>query len=254
MAVVLIALFLVWQGSALLEYEEKDGVFVTVPTTIGLSNHTQIQAFTPIAGVRSLAQIRNQGVVRQRYDYSCGSAALTTLLNSYLGMELDEQRVMSGLLTYGQREKIIARRGFSLADMKNLLAAMGYESAGFRGEMSDLRDLKQPAIIRITYGDFRHFAVLKGMTEDGRVYIADPAFGNLSLTSESFSRLWDNIVFLVYASPGQELNALEITEDDLAFIDEDQANQMLNRIIPEYYHDQHRLLDIGSGSVQYYRP
>ncbi len=75
-----------------------------------------------------------RGIVRQAYDYSCGSAALTTLLNGYVGTQLNEQQTMSGLLRYGEYERIIERRSFSLLDMKRFVAALGMESGGYRGE------------------------------------------------------------------------------------------------------------------------
>lgn len=59
-----------------------------------------------------------RGIVRQAYDYSCGSAALTTLINGYVGAQLTEQQTMDGLLRYGEYERIIERRSFSLLDMK----------------------------------------------------------------------------------------------------------------------------------------
>lgn len=48
-----------------------------------------------------------QGIARQAYDYSCGSAALTTLLNGYVGTQLDEQQVMNGLMKFGETEKLL---------------------------------------------------------------------------------------------------------------------------------------------------
>ncbi len=35
--------------------------------------------------------------MRQAYDYSCGSAALTTLLNGYVGTQLNEQQTIKWL-------------------------------------------------------------------------------------------------------------------------------------------------------------
>ncbi|PWF32682.1 peptidase, partial [Yersinia pestis] len=89
--------------------------------------------------------------VRQAYDYSCGSAALTTLLNGYVGTQLDEQQVMSGLMKFGETDKIVERRSFSLLDMKRFVSALGLESGGYRGEFKDLVNQDQPAIVPISY-------------------------------------------------------------------------------------------------------
>ncbi|MDO2321586.1 cysteine peptidase family C39 domain-containing protein, partial [Escherichia coli] len=84
-------------------------------------------------------------------DYSCGSAALTTLLDYYLGRNLEERQVMEGLLRYGEADKIVQRRGFSLLDMKRYAAALGYKSGCFRAEFSDLDALEHPALVPIHY-------------------------------------------------------------------------------------------------------
>lgn len=239
MSVALLAILLVWQGSGLLENEENGSVMINVPIVVGGHNPLGEVHYETISGVKSLDEIKNRNLVRQRYDYSCGSAALTTLLNFYLGLEVDEQRVMNGLLTYGQKEKIIARRGFSLADMKRFVSAIGYKSGGFRGEFSDLEELTQPAVLRIVYGDFQHFVVLRDVIDD-RVFIADPAFGNLSLTKDEFLKIWDNILFLVYADEDQRKLGLEVSEEDLKFIGEDQINALLTDSIPQFYHQLDR--------------
>lgn len=246
MEVVILALMLAWQGSALLEYEDKNDVMVNVPVHIGMPNNLGVLTQESVTGLTSLQEVKNKSIVRQRFDYSCGSAALTTLLVYFLGLELDEQRVMNGLLTYGQREKIIERRGFSLADMKRFVSAIGYKSGGFKAEFSDLEELTQPAILRIVHGDFMHFVVLRDIV-DGRAFIADPAFGNLTLTKEQFLKVWDNILFLVYAGEGQRRAGLELTDEDMAFIGEDQASQLLVQTIPAYYHQHDRDVSSAAG-------
>lgn len=132
-----------------------------------------------------------RGIVRQAYDYSCGSAALTTLLNGYVGTSLTEQQTMSGLLQYGEYQRIIERRSFSLLDMKRFVTAIGLESGGYRGEFSDLVKLGEPAIVPISYAGFKHFVVYKAY-KDGRVYVADPALGNISFDEGRFKEIWDN--------------------------------------------------------------
>ncbi|HCW4414225.1 TPA: C39 family peptidase, partial [Acinetobacter baumannii] len=148
-------------------------------------NHTE-----PVT-IKPAVEDQFRGIVRQAYDYSCGSAALTTLLNGYVGTSLTEQQTMSGLLQYGEYQRIIERRSFSLLDMKRFVTAIGLESGGYRGEFSDLVKLGQPAIVPISYAGFKHFVVYKAY-KDGRVYVADPALGNISFDENRFKEIWDN--------------------------------------------------------------
>jgi len=48
--------------------------------------------------VTSLRALRDAGVVKQRYDYSCGSASLATLLTYGLNDPVDEDALLRALL------------------------------------------------------------------------------------------------------------------------------------------------------------
>lgn len=170
--------------------------------------------------IEPLTEFKYNNVVRQAYDYSCGSAALTTLLDFYLGRNFQERQVMEGLLQFGDSEKIAARRGFSLLDMKRLVTALGHPSGGFRAAEEDLVKLDHPAIAPIEYAGFKHFIVIRGV-KDGHVYIADPSLGNISFTMSRFLEVWDrNVLFIVFPNGHKPVGGLELRNEDLRVIDE----------------------------------
>lgn len=176
--------------------------------------------------VKPYSQFQYRNIVHQAYDYSCGSAALTTVLNFYLGRDFREQQIMDGLLRYGEYDKIVQRRGFSLLDMKRLVTALGHPSGGYRGTFDDLMKLDHPAIVPIHYAGFKHFVVVKKYQE-GRVFVADPALGNISFPEERFKEIWDNnVMFIVFPNGFKPHSQLELTEDDMRFVD-DQTISML---------------------------
>ncbi len=170
-------------------------------------------------------------VARQTYDFSCGSAALTTVLNEYLLHPHTELQVMEGLLEYGEAENIAKRRAFSLLDMKRFLAALGYKSAGFRGELKDLIEINRPVIVPIQYAGFKHFVVIK-YSGDGRFFIADPAFGNISFLHEQFAEVWaDNVLFIIYPkseSTSADAIGFKLSEHDLRYISEQELRDLRN--------------------------
>jgi predicted double-glycine peptidase len=170
--------------------------------------------------VEPLTELRFNNVIRQAYDYSCGSAALTTLLDFYLGRNFTERQVMEGLLQFGDTEKIAERRGFSLLDMKRLVTALGHPSGGFRAAEDDLIKLDHPAIAPIEYAGFKHFIVIRAV-KDGHVYVADPALGNISFTMSRFLEVWDrNVLFIVFPNGHKPVGGLELKNADLRVIDE----------------------------------
>jgi predicted double-glycine peptidase len=171
-----------------------------------------------VVNVEPLSAQRFNNVVRQAYDYSCGSAALTTVLDFYLGRNFQERQVMEGLLRFGETERIVERRGFSLLDMKRLVTALGHPSGGFKAEASDLEELDHPAIAPIEYAGFKHFVVIRAVY-DGRVFVADPALGNISFTMHRFLEIWDNnVLFIVFPNGHKPSNGLELQEQDLRYV------------------------------------
>lgn len=177
--------------------------------------------------VRIKPALENQfrGIVRQAYDYSCGSAALTTMLNGYVGTNLTEQQTMEGLLRFGEYNRIVERRSFSLLDMKRFVTALGYESGGYKGEFSDLIKQQQPAIVPISYAGFKHFVVYKAY-KDGRVYVADPALGNISFDQERFKQIWENnTLFLINVPKDQQKGLLALQDADMRHVDDATINR-----------------------------
>lgn len=174
--------------------------------------------YDQVVNVEPLSVQKFKNVVHQAYDYSCGSAALTTLLDFYLGRNFQERQVMEGLLRFGETERIVQRRGFSLLDMKRLVTALGHPSGGFKAEAKDLKELDHPAIAPIEYAGFKHFVVIRAVYED-RVYLADPALGNISFTLNRFLEIWDNnVLFIVFPNGHKPASGLELREEDMRYV------------------------------------
>lgn len=178
-----------------------------------------------VVNIKPAVENQFRGIVRQAYDYSCGSAALTTVLNGFVGMNLTEQQTMEGLLKFGEYNRIVERRSFSLLDMKRFVTALGYESGGYKGEFSDLIKQQQPAIVPINYAGFKHFVVFKAF-KDGRVYVADPALGNISFDQERFKQIWENnTLFLINVPQEQQKDLLALQEADLRHVEDATINR-----------------------------
>jgi len=172
-------------------------------------------------------EILKERITKQEFDYSCGSAALATLLRFYLGESLTERQVIHGLLRYGDSEQIAERRAFSLLDMKKFVKVLGYKGVGYKAEIVDLEELEQPCVLPIKLFGYRHFTVFKGIYK-GHVFLADPFKGHTSYTIDEFKSFWyQNVIFVVYPEGARESTALSLKDDDLRFIDEDALYRMM---------------------------
>ena len=149
--------------------------------------------------VLSLKEIRNEGVVRQRWDISCGAAALSTLLTYQFKDNTPETDIVVWMLHRTDAARVRERHGFSLLDMKHFAQARGYTAEGYSDmSMEELANQKSAVIVPIRLKGFDHFVVVKGVL-DGRVFLADPGFGNVTMKTDRFAKLWKNgIVFIVH--------------------------------------------------------
>ena len=149
--------------------------------------------------VRTLKQLRDEQVVRQKWDMTCGAAAVSTLLTYDFKDKTPETAVVAWLLRRADPVKVQARGGFSLLDLKHFVQARGYRAEGF-SEMTleELADLKIPAIVPIHSKGVDHFVIVRGVFGD-RVALADPAFGNMSMKARKFLGVWkQGIAFIIH--------------------------------------------------------
>jgi predicted double-glycine peptidase len=143
--------------------------------------------------VRSLLEMRRENVVIQNFDLSCGAAALATLLRYEFGESVTEKEVAHGLMRRGEyveNPKLVQiREGFSLLDLKRYVQARGYKGLGFgQFEFNDLIE-RAPVMVPVNALGYNHFVIFRGV-KGNRVLLADPAWGNRTMTIDKFQRMW----------------------------------------------------------------
>jgi predicted double-glycine peptidase len=149
--------------------------------------------------VRDMVSRRYLTVIRQQYDFSCGSAALATLLTHHYGDPHTEQTAFLGMWRDGDRAQI-RRLGFSLLDMKRYLAARGIAADGYRVSLAQVAAAKTPGIALIDNNGYKHFVVVKGL-EGGDVLLGDPSLGLRHVPAAEFQRMWNGIYFALSKKP-----------------------------------------------------
>lgn len=146
--------------------------------------------------VVSYKEARFQTVFKQYHDFSCGSAALASLLTFHYQDRTDEQQVFQTMYSLGDQARI-RQQGFSLLDMKDFLGNRGYQADGFRMPLDTYREkARVPAIVLVNTRGYRHFILIKGIRED-RVLVGDPATGVRSMRREEFDLAWNGLLFLI---------------------------------------------------------
>jgi predicted double-glycine peptidase len=170
-----------------------------------------VLAFAPAAGaaepyhakrVRSFLEIRQEHVVIQQWDLSCGAATLTTLLNYQFGDGATEEEIAKSMLHHTDSELVRKRLGFSLLDLKRELGRRGYRGDGYADlKLEDLLKMV-PAVVRLKGPGYDHFVIVRG-TARGRIVMADPAYGNKVMRADEFLGKWrDGVAFVVSRPDG----------------------------------------------------
>ena len=175
-------------------------VFAAVSLAVALSPVTVTAGTVNISNpfgsfnlqAKSLLEMRWDSVVRQKYDFSCGSAAVATLLTYHYNRPTDEEHVFQAMIAVGNRAKI-QRDGFSMLDMKRYLDERGFHSDGFKMSLDKLIKIGMPGITLLNTQGYRHFVVVKGLDEN-HVLIADPAVGSVVVPRAHFESIWNGAI------------------------------------------------------------
>jgi predicted double-glycine peptidase len=145
--------------------------------------------------VTSAKEAKFTTMIKQRYDFSCGAAAVATLLSFHYDRPTTEQEAFLAMYEAGDKNQI-KTAGFSLFDMKGYLQSKGLRADGFKISLDKLAEARIPAITIIETNGFRHFVTIKGI-KDGEVLVGDPALGTKIYRRAAFEAVWQKIVFVI---------------------------------------------------------
>ncbi|MGV8898817.1 MAG: C39 family peptidase [Burkholderiaceae bacterium] len=145
--------------------------------------------------ITSMHDMRYSNIVRQEKDFTCGAAALATILQNVFGRSTTEGEIVEDILK-NTDEKIARQQGFSLLDMKKYVERIGLRGRGYQIDKNSLLSTKIPVIALQNTRGYPHFVVVKRVHND-TVYIADPILGHRQVPLDEFIADWNGIVFAV---------------------------------------------------------
>jgi uncharacterized protein len=156
--------------------------------------------------VESWQSLKEHNVVMQKTDYSCGAAALATLVRYYWGDPVTEADFLKATINILSPEEFKDRvkNGLSMTDLRKAAVAKGYLATMGSRTLREMTELKVPVVVRIKKDDFEHFVVYRGILND-RVFLADPVRGNIRLPICEFAEQWTDGAVLVVAKPVEKL-------------------------------------------------
>ncbi|MEK7812442.1 MAG: C39 family peptidase [Candidatus Desantisbacteria bacterium] len=143
--------------------------------------------------ITSWIELRDRGLVRQAYDYSCGASSLSTILEYFFNEDIDEKEILDVILKFKgiDNKENLEDKDFRLSfhDFEEFARLKGYKAIGLALPIESLKQLKIPAIVFIKIRRREHFSVYKGMDKQF-VYLADPSFGNIKVRISKFDEMF----------------------------------------------------------------
>ncbi len=132
--------------------------------------------------VRSWRALRDDRVTRQALDYSCGSAAIATILTEYYGYPVSERQVLKAI------DRGTLRANFET--MQQGIERFGFRAVGVATSFRELSELRMPVIVYVRVRKSDHFSVLRGINGN-TVLLADPSLGNRTFSARQFRAMWE---------------------------------------------------------------
>lgn len=165
----------------------------------------------PDIEVSTFRERKFERVVRQEYDFSCGSAALATLLTFHYDKKITESDAFTRMWAIGDKARI-KKLGFSLMEMKKYLEGAGYKADGFKLTLDRLQEIGVPGIALIDVKGYKHFVVIKGV-DDRRVLVGDPSAGVIWRSRAEFEDHWDGVILIVRSDVKQGKESFNMAAD-----------------------------------------
>ncbi len=191
--------------------------------------------------IKSWIEFKNENLTRQEYDYSCGSASLSTILKYYYDLDIGEKEILDTVLKskgYDISKKDKLEDGdtsLSFLDLANYIQMKGLKAVGLALDFESLSKLKAPTILFVKIRKSEHLTIYKNMDKN-YVYLADPSFGNIKVKISKFKEMFYQRDDLQY--PGKLLAILPVTSNQkenikYSFMNIDKHSDFIYEIIKD---------------------
>ena len=203
-------------------------ILLSLCSMLGFANITLNQKeFTVTKPIKSWIEFKNENLTRQNYDYSCGSASLSTILKYYYNLDISEKEILDtileskGLQKEDKKEFEDGDMTLSFFDLAKYTKDKGFKAIGLALDLESLKKLKAPVILFVKIRKSEHFTIYKNMDKN-YVYLADPNFGNIKVRISKFQEMFYQREDLKY--PGKILAIIPVSNNQKENIEQSFMN------------------------------
>ncbi len=112
--------------------------------------------------IKTFTGMKQENVVMQRYDFSCGISSLLTLMKYHFGGDYpSEKKMLTDFLDNLSEEKKreVLEKGLSVFDLKTLSENFGYAVYAVKLEKKSLFKIDRPVLVYLETSEYKHFSV-----------------------------------------------------------------------------------------------
>ncbi|EHN8579966.1 C39 family peptidase [Campylobacter jejuni] len=159
--------------------------------------------------VKSYQEIKNERVIRQTYEQSCGASSLATLLNILDDRNFDELKLLKTMSGQNLYTDMV-----SFADLNDAVKKLGYESNSYQINRENLDKLVNiPVLVKIEDDPrFPHFVVI--INHKGNyLQILNPSHGEYISSKSQFFSIWDRYNkggYVLIVAPKKDLKSFKL--------------------------------------------
>lgn len=182
---------------------------------------------------RSWREIKVQNVVMQGADYSCGAAALATVLRYFWQDNVGETKILDTIMDFLTKAEIKDRmdNGLSIDDLRRAAVELNYLAEVGTITFAELTQSKVPLLVAINANGYDHFVVVRGVFGNN-VYLADPMRGNIRVRTNVFASQWTKNAVLVVLKPNVKPPAISPLTVRQREVDMGATNMQVIRTMP----------------------
>lgn len=151
----------------------------------------------------SYQELRGYGTEFQTHQYSCGAAAMATLMNTF-GESVTEVELLAEVFEDDPKLRIIEQEGeddelyldpLTVKNLEDLARARGFKVLSLQAmpesAAAEALESLHPVITRLNlYGDTLHFVLVRDI-RNGFVNVSDPGYGNYRIPLRQFYEAWE---------------------------------------------------------------
>ena len=171
----------------------------------------------------SYRELRYEGVVGQTEWFTCGPAALSTLLSKYYGLENASEGELLELSVKAMEgaDSNIEESGVTALALMHVANAQGVAAKGFSVTMDELKTYFEsnglPLLIHVTKPEL-HYVIAVGIVND-QIVLADPSFGRkiIPFSSLVYEKGFSGVVLVTSASAAANEHAKDVQDETLVW-------------------------------------